>query len=506
VKYFLLLSLSLLFGGEALAEKELRWAADTESGAPFVYQDPKNPDRLLGFEKEIIETVAKKIKRTPVLVTNQWDGLVPGLTQGNYDVIINGVEITEERKREISFSSPYYLTFEQLVVQKDTQNIHSLKDAQGKKVGTLKFSLAERIVQNFGGITSSSYEADTHALEDLQNQRIDAVLLDSPIATYYAIPNSSLKLVGEPIGQVLYGIGVRKSDPELLKSINQALEEMRKSGELRGILDRYGLWNARMSEHLADYPKNRDAIHQPTEYEYFLETSRPERTMRERLDLYISFLPLLLKGAMMTLAISLVAMLLAVSVGLILALMRLYGSKLTSFAALLYIEVIRGTPLLIQLFFIFYGLPYLGIKLSPFFAAVLGLGLNYAAYEAENYRAGISSVSKAQTEAGYALGMNRRQTVRYIVIPQALRIVIPPITNDFISLLKDSSLVSVITMVELTKIYGQLASTYYDFFGTGILVAAFYLLLGLPFVRLARYVENRLHASVPILKGAKRIF
>ena len=506
MKHLLVFFLGVFLSTNAWAEKELRWAADTESGAPFVYQDPKNPERLLGFEKEIIESIAKKINRVPVLVTNQWDGLVPGLTQGNYDVIINGVEITEERKREISFSTPYYQTFEQLVVQKDTQNIHSLKDALGKKVGTLKFSLAERMVQNFGGILSSSYEADTHSLEDLQNERIQAVLLDSPIATYYAIPNAALKLVGEPIGQVLYGIGVRKSDPELLKSINAALEEMKKSGELRGILDRYGLWNSRMSEYLADYPKNKNSINSPTEYEYFLETARPERTMRERIDLYISFLPMLTKGAMMTLAISLVAMLLAVSLGLVLALMRLYGSKVTSLAALIYIEAIRGTPLLIQLFFIFYGLPYLGIKLSPFFAAVLGLGLNYAAYEAENYRAGISSVPKSQTEAGHALGMNRRQTVRYIVIPQALRIVIPPITNDFISLLKDSSLVSVITMVELTKIYGQLASTYYDFFGTGILVAAFYLLLGLPFVRLARYVENRLQSSVPILKGAKRIF
>lgn len=502
----LVLGFFLLTNSVHAEEKELRWAADTESGAPFVYQDPKNPERLLGFEKEIIESVAKKIKRTPILVSNQWDGLVPGLTQGNYDVIINGVEITEERKREVFFSNPYYLTFEQLVVRKETMNIHSLKDAVGKKVGTLKFSLAERMVRNFGGITSSSYEADTHSLEDLQNNRIDAVLLDSPIATYYAVPNSELKLVGEPIGQVLYGIGVRKSDPELLKSINQALEEMKKSGELREILDRYGLWNARMSEYLSHYAKSRESLSQPTEYEYFVDNSRPDRSIRERLDLYISFLPMLFKGAGMTLAISLVSMLLAVSLGLVLALMRLYGSKITSLSALLYIEVIRGTPLLIQLFFIFYGLPYLGIKLSPFFAAILGLGLNYAAYEAENYRAGIISVPKSQTEAGYALGMNKRQTLRFIIIPQALRMVIPPITNDFISLLKDSSLVSVITMVELTKVYGQLASTYYDFFGTGILVAIFYLLLGLPFVRLARYVENRLHASVPILKGAKRVF
>ena len=93
-------------------------------------------------------------------------------------------------------------------------------------------------------------------------------------------------------------------------------------------------------------------------------------------------------------------------------------------------------------------------------------------------------------EAALALGMNRRQGLRHIVLPQALRMVLPPVTNDFISLLKDSSLVSVITMVELTKVYGQLASTYYDYFGTGILVAVIYFLLGLPFVRLARFTEK----------------
>lgn len=476
----------------AAGSPPLRWAADTESGAPFVYQDPKNPERLLGYEKEIIEVIARKLGRTPVLVSNQWDGLVPGLQQGNYDVFINGVEITEDRKREINFSKPYYITFEQLVVQKDNLTVRSLEDLRGKKVGTLKFSLANRIAEDFGGITVSTYEADTHTLEDLQNKRVDAVLLDAPIAAYYAKPNSALKLVGEPIGQVFYGIGVHKKNPELLKKINAAIDEMVKSGELRKIFDRYGLWNSAMAEELNDH---REALEPASEYEYFLNASNRDRTLKERLQLYVTFLPMLAKGAMMTLAISLVSMLLAVVLGLVLALMRLYGARPVSLIALIYIEVVRGTPLLIQLFFIFYALPHLGIQLSPFLAAVIGLGCNYAAYEAENYRAGISGVPKSQSEAGFALGMNRRQTIRNIVIPQAIRIVIPPITNDFISLLKDSSLVSVITMVELTKIYGQLASTYYDFMGTGILVAIFYLLLGLPFVRLARYVETRLNVG-----------
>lgn len=197
----------------------------------------------------------------------------------------------------------------------------------------------------------------------------------------------------------------------------------------------------------------------------------------------------------MTISITCVAMAIAVVFGLLLALTRLYALPVFRFCATTWIEIIRGTPLLIQLFLIFYGLPHFGIKLSSFFAAVLGLGLNYAAYEAENYRAGLGAIPATQTEAAFALGMTRWQSLQHIIIPQAMRVIIPPMTNDFISLLKDSSLVSVITMVELTKVYGQLASTYYDYFGVGIITAIIYLLIGLPLVWLSRWAEKKFAAG-----------
>jgi polar amino acid transport system substrate-binding protein len=212
----------------------------------------------------------------------------------------------------------------------------------------------------------------------------------------------------------------------------------------------------------------------------------------ERLHRYAGFLPLLAKGSLMTLEISIVSMALAMFVGLITAIARLYGPMPAQWLAVSFVEIFRGTPLLIQLFLIFYGLPHIGIKLDPFTSAILGLGLNYGASEAENYRAGILSIPKSQMDASYALGMTRRQSLRHIILPQAIRMVIPPVTNDFIALLKDSSLVSVITMVELTATYGQLASTYFDYLGIGLLTAAVYFILGLPFVRLSRHLEHNL--------------
>ena len=169
-----------------------------------------------------------------------------------------------------------------------------------------------------------------------------------------------------------------------------------------------------------------------------------------------------------------------------------------------YIETIRGTPLLIQILFIFYGLPNIGIKLDPFVAGVLALGLNYAAYEAENYRAGLSAIPHGQMEAAVALNMTQAQALRYVIVPQAFRIVMPVMTNDFISLLKDSSLVSVITMSELTRTYEQISTTYYDYFGTGLLVGAVYLLIGLPFVRLARWTERRLNTTTRLPRGSQQ--
>jgi polar amino acid transport system substrate-binding protein len=176
----------------------------------------------------------------------------------------------------------------------------------------------------------------------------------------------------------------------------------------------------------------------------------------------------------------------------VLALARMFGVAPLRWAAIAYIEVIRGTPLLIQLFLIYYGLPEIGIRLNAFVAGVVGLGLNYAANEAENYRAGIQAVPRGQMEASLALGLTRAQALRHVVLPQALRLVIPPVTNDFIAMFKDSSIVSVITMVELTKVYGMLAMSTYDYIGLGVMTAAIYFGLSYPASLLAARLERRL--------------
>jgi polar amino acid transport system substrate-binding protein len=467
----------------------LRWGADIESGAPFAFKNPNNLNQIIGFEAEIVDALAKELQLQPQFVQNSWDGLVEGLKRKDYDIVINGLEITPDRAEVVNFTVPYYITSEILAVRKETYTLNSLADLTGKRVGTLDGSLAFRILQEQKGIEIVPYDEEIHAYNDLADQRLDAVLLDEPIHLYYAQANPKLKKGGGPIGYMEYGIAVRKDDTEFFNRVNTAIKKLIANGTLRAIHERWALWNELTAKAWAVSPTPQS---EPVAYNEYLEATGQAKTWRDKLKQYVSFLPVLGKGALMTLNISIVSMVLAIAVGLLIALMRLYGPAPFSFLALSFVELFRGTPLLIQLYLIFYGLPHLGIRLDPFTAAVIGLGLNYGACEAENYRAGILSIPKAQMDAAFALGMTRRQSLRHVIVPQAMRLVIPPVTNDFIALLKDSSLVSVITMVELTTMYGQLASTYFDYLGIGLLTAAVYFVIGLPFVRLARHFEARL--------------
>ena len=193
----------------------------------------------------------------------------------------------------------------------------------------------------------------------------------------------------------------------------------------------------------------------------------------------------------MTLEISVLAFFLAVPLGMLLAIARVYGALPLRAAARIYIELFRGTPVLLQLFVLYYGLSSV-ISLGPLQAAILGLGLNYAAYEAEVYRGALLAIPRGQSEASRALGMGPWQTLRYVMIPQALRLALPPMTNDFVSLLKDSSLVSVITVIELTKRMTIAAVDMRGWIIPGLACAAFYLVLSFPLSELARRLERRL--------------
>lgn len=454
----------------------LLWGCDAEGGAPMAFPDPKDPTKLIGFEVEIVEAIAKQLGVRPQIVQTAWDSLIPALERGDYDMAMNGIEILPEREKRVLFSRPYYVYTLQLVVRKDDDRIKSIHDLSGKKVGTLAGAVAQDMLTKIGGVDIRSYSA-AWPYEDLALRRLDAVFLDTPIAAYYGRPDPRLKYAGPPEGGGFYGIALRKGDGEVKKVIDAVIEDLLRTGELKRIYEKWGLWDAAQARLVTSSPS-------PDAGQQFRSESAEAR-------LY-SFLPLLLKGAGITIVLSVVSMVLAIALGLLLAVTRFYHPPVIGGIATAYVEIYRGTPLLIQLFIIYYGLPNIGIALSPLAAAIIGLGMNYAAYEAEVYRAGIEAVSQGQVEAALSLGMPRSVTFQTVIFPQAFRISLPAVTNDFIALFKDSSIVSVIAMVELTKTYAILAATTLRYFELGLVVAILYFGMSYPLSILARRIERRM--------------
>jgi polar amino acid transport system substrate-binding protein len=207
---------------------------------------------------------------------------------------------------------------------------------------------------------------------------------------------------------------------------------------------------------------------------------------------FFAYSILLLEAAGMTVFLTIAGMALAVALGLPIGAARLYGPLPLRWLAIAYVEFFRGIPVLLLLYFLYYGLPgIIGFKLHALAAAIAGFGLNYAAYEAEIYRNGIQSIPIGQWEAASSLGMSPLLTFRRIIFPQSVRVILPPMTNDFIALFKDTSIVSVIAVIELTKEYQILTNTYGGYLEIGLTTAALYLAMSVPLGYLSRHLEKR---------------
>jgi polar amino acid transport system substrate-binding protein len=447
----------------------LRWGADRQGGEPYVYEDPSHPGRLVGFEVELAEALARALGVRAEMIQNDWSTLIPSLERGTFDIVMNGLEVTPARAARVAFTRPYFLFSERLSARAGDARVRDLASLRGLRVGTLANSQAWTMLLEAGAV-AVPYEGVDEPFIDLERGRTDAVLLDDIIVDRYAPRHPGVRVVGD-VGEGSYAIAVRRGEADLLDALDAALARIAGDGELGRILGRYHLGGPRQDRLAAAAAAPLPPGTAPARWS-------PRQTL------------LFLEGAAATLAISTGAMALAVLLGLGLALARLSSAR-GRWAVAAYVELFRGTPVLLQLYVIYYGLAGV-LRLSAWGAAILGLGLNYAAYEAEIYRAGLTAVPVGQMEAALALGMSRRLALRRIVVPQALRFALPGMTNDFISLLKDSSLVSVITVVELTKRMTIAAVDMRSWLGAGALCAALYFAMSYPLARLARRLERKL--------------
>src|SRR5258706_14009993 len=240
-----LIRLGLVVGfcfASAQAQQTLRWGADPSGGAPYVFNDPNHPDQYIGYEKEMVDVLAAAMGRRPEFVPSDWETLVSTLQRGSFDVIVNGLEPTGDRAKQIQFSKPYYIFQLALTVRVNEQQIHSLADCRNRIVGTLGNPAASKLLQT-EGVPFKGYADPVAAYRDLELKRIDAVLMDVPAEVYYVSKSTTLKRATEPFFRGTYNIGLRKGDDALKTEIDAAIDKLIRDCSLEQILRKWGLWN-----------------------------------------------------------------------------------------------------------------------------------------------------------------------------------------------------------------------------------------------------------------------
>jgi polar amino acid transport system substrate-binding protein len=481
---------------EAQQLPALRWAGDSEGGAPYVEADPRNPGRVVGLDVEIAELIAKELGRPAEFVQIAFTSLDQSAARGDFDVALDGIEDTPARRASLAVTVPYYEFREVLTVRAvDAPRFRSLADLRGRRVGTLGGTTAYELLlaaEREHGVEAVSYDDDVHPYEDLLNGRVDAVLLDNVIAerSMRRMPGLATQPDAVAVGHYVGILG--PAGRQLRDRIDIILRAAMTDGRLEAILRRWLVWNddqPKLYERLAQgsYAAAPGAAGESgaAAAPIAADAPRPSASAMAR-----QYLPSLLSAAAMTLVLSCLSMALAVCLGAVIATGRVYGNRMLRVLFTAYVEVTRGTPILLQLFVIYYGFASV-VRLPAFVAALIGLGLNYAAYESEIYRGALEAVPRGQLEAARVLGLSDWQTLRLVRAPQAFRFALAPTTNDFVAMLKDSSLVSVLTVMELTKQTQIFATNLGSWVVPGALCAALYLAMSLPLAQVARRLEAR---------------
>jgi polar amino acid transport system substrate-binding protein len=483
------------FGSSTHAQTQpLRWAGDPEGGAPFVQASPDNPDQLVGFDVEIAQLLATGLGRTSEFVFVTFTSIDQSVARGDADIGLSGVEDTPARRTAMAVTVPYYAFREVLSVRDtDRARLHSLADLAGRRVGTLGGTIAYEILlraERAHAITAVSYDDDVHPFEDLLNGRLDAVLLDNVLAERRASTARGFTIQPTSVAEGHY-VGVLSAQNTALRDrCNEILKSAMRDGTLERIFRKWNVWNEDQPE-----LQRRVLAGEPIEPVAGLDTSDSVSTV-SRSEAIRRYLPSLLRASAVTIILSVTSMALAIALGVCIASGRVYGGRTLHVALTGYVELVRGTPILLQLFVLYYGLAA-AVRLPAFAAAFLGLALNYAAYESEIYRSALEAIGRGQLEAARTLGFTEWQILRLIRGPQAFRLALAPMTNDFVALLKDSSLVSVLTVVELTKQTQIFATDLGSWVVPGVLCAALYLAMSLPLSALARRLERRWKAATP---------
>lgn len=427
------------------------------------HQTVKGKDEIVGFDISIAQKIADDMGVKLSIKEMGFDSLLGALKTGKIDLIISGMSPTPERLKEVDFSDPYMAVEQEIVIRKtDKDKLKSTNDFSGTKVGAQKQTTQEELAQKeLTGSTVTSLQKVPDLILNLKNNKIDAVVLEGPVAEAYASQDDTLTISDAKFinGGKETSVAMEKGATTLKDQVNHSIKEIKDKKLLK------------------DYQKEANEL------------------MFQKSNFFSQYGSYFLKGTLYTIVLAAIGVFCGAIFGALLALMKLAKTRWLRWPATWYIEFVRGTPLLVQIFIVFFGTQVFGLNLSAFISGCIALSLNSAAYVAEIIRAGITAVNKGQTEAARSLGMTQNQAMRFIILPQAIKNILPALGNEFVTVIKESSIVSVIGVGELMFMTGVVQGASFKPFVPLIITSLIYFVLTFSLSRLLGIAERRFKTS-----------
>ena len=461
-------------GQKATPVKSKYVIASDSSFAPFVFQNSSN--QYTGIDMDLIKAIAED-QGFEIEITNPgFDAAINAVQSGQADGMIAGMSVTDARKETFDFSDSYY-TANTILGVKESSTISSYEDLNGKTVGVKNGTASQTFLtenQSKYGYKIKTFADGSSMYDSLNTGAVDAVMDDEPVLKYSISQGQKLKtpIEGTPIGETAFAVK-KGSNPELIEMFNNGLANLKASGEFQKILDKY----------LATDSTSESSTVDETTIWGLLKNNYKQ----------------LLSGLGITLSLALISFAIAIVIGIIFGMFSVSPYKSLRLISEIFVDVIRGIPLMILAAFIFWGVPNFIESLtgqqSPindFVAGTIALSLNSAAYIAEIVRGGIKAVPIGQMEASRSLGISYSKTMRKIVLPQATKLMLPNFVNQFVITLKDTTIVSAIGLVELFQTGKIIIARNYQSFKMYAILAVFYLVIITLLTRLAKRLEKRI--------------
>ena len=499
--FFSILSLILLtFGASQIVQADEYLRIGMEAAyAPFNWTQDDDSNGAVkidgtnqyanGYDVQVAKKIAKELGKKPLIVKTSWNGLIPALTSGKIDMIIAGMSPTAERKQEIAFSSSYYTSEPVLLVKKDSAyaNAKTLDDFKDAKITSQQGVYLYDLISQISGAKKETAMGDFAQMRQaLEAGVIDAYVSERPEALTAESANAKFKMIQPEPGfktgeeDTSIAIGLRKDD-DRISQINASIETISKDEQV-----------ALMDRMIKEQPAESTTTEESNS-NFFGQVAKILTENWQQL----------LRGAGITLLISIIGTVVGLIIGLGIGVFRTaplsetksvaFFQKVIGWLLNVYIEIFRGTPMIVQSMVIYYGTAQaFGINLDRTLAAIFIVSINTGAYMTEIVRGGILAVDKGQFEAATALGMTHNQTMRKVVLPQVVRNILPATGNEFVINIKDTSVLNVISVVELYFSGNTVATQTYQYFQTFTIIAVIYFVLTFTVTRILRFIERRM--------------